>query len=249
VNRSAKFRPSALPAGIQETLSRGENSLGRQNPHGKPTESNRHGLGANIPVGGNRHGLIEYGTGRRSVFLGIAGGSLFPAPSPSPGRNPGGTHVEGVSFLAYEGEGLLLSGLQRRLSGKDRLPGYVVALYLPDGRTPASALGPVREVGVQLLLEIPGPEFGRREEIHPQRSTGRPFTASGTSRQHQPPTRTSSRYRYALTYRPGRGTGSRSNGKPLVLVEGDDFAAAYFSIWLGKKPIDEDLKNELSEGG
>ncbi len=42
--------------------------------------------------------------------------------------------------------------------------------------------------------------------------------------------------RYALTYIPGEGTTLALNGEPLVTIEGADFAAAYFSIWLGDTP-------------
>jgi len=51
--------------------------------------------------------------------------------------------------------------------------------------------------------------------------------------------------RYALTYRPGRGTELSLNGTPLGRIEGDDFAAAVFSIWLGPDPIDTDFRDAL----
>jgi len=51
--------------------------------------------------------------------------------------------------------------------------------------------------------------------------------------------------RYALTYLPGVGTELALNGTPLGTVEGADFAAAYFAIWLGPKPISESLKSQL----
>ena len=51
--------------------------------------------------------------------------------------------------------------------------------------------------------------------------------------------------RYALTYQPGKGTELSFNGEPLVTIEGADFAAAYFSIWLGHKPLDDNLKKAL----
>ena len=54
--------------------------------------------------------------------------------------------------------------------------------------------------------------------------------------------------RYALTYLPGRGTELSLNGSPLTVIEGADFAAAYFGIWLGRRPIDEKLKRELLKG-
>jgi hypothetical protein len=51
--------------------------------------------------------------------------------------------------------------------------------------------------------------------------------------------------RYALTYIPGSGTELSFNGSPLVVIDGADFAAAYFSIWLGKRPLDPGLKDKL----
>lgn len=51
--------------------------------------------------------------------------------------------------------------------------------------------------------------------------------------------------RYTLTYVPGKGTTLRLNGKPLVTVEGADFAAAYFRIWLGEDPISPQLRDLL----
>lgn len=51
--------------------------------------------------------------------------------------------------------------------------------------------------------------------------------------------------RYTLTYVPGKGTTLRLNGNPLVTVEGADFAAAYFRIWLGEDPISPQLRDLL----
>jgi len=51
--------------------------------------------------------------------------------------------------------------------------------------------------------------------------------------------------RYALTYAPGKGTTLSLNGNPLGTIEGPDFAAAYFSIWLGAKPISDTMRDEL----
>lgn len=51
--------------------------------------------------------------------------------------------------------------------------------------------------------------------------------------------------RYRLTYAPGTGTELALNGKPLITIEGADFAEAYFGIWLGEKPLDVGLRDEL----
>lgn len=51
--------------------------------------------------------------------------------------------------------------------------------------------------------------------------------------------------RYALTYIPGIGTELSLNGEAKGTIQGADFAAALFSIWLGSKPIDNKLKKQL----
>lgn len=50
---------------------------------------------------------------------------------------------------------------------------------------------------------------------------------------------------YTLTYVPGKGTTLRLNGSPLVTIPGQDFAAAYFRIWLGDDPISESMRDAL----
>ena len=51
--------------------------------------------------------------------------------------------------------------------------------------------------------------------------------------------------RYSLTYIPGRGTELALNGEPKGIIEGTEFAAAVFSIWLGSKPINNSFKNQI----
>ncbi|MBK9111219.1 MAG: chalcone isomerase family protein [Nitrospira sp.] len=55
--------------------------------------------------------------------------------------------------------------------------------------------------------------------------------------------------RYGLTYLPGVGTELALNGERKGIVEGADFAAAYFAIWLGPDPINEALKEGLTWTG
>lgn len=50
---------------------------------------------------------------------------------------------------------------------------------------------------------------------------------------------------YGLTYTPGVGTELALNGVVKGTVEGADFAAAYFAIWLGPNPVNEALKLRL----
>lgn len=54
--------------------------------------------------------------------------------------------------------------------------------------------------------------------------------------------------RYTLSYVPGVGTELFLNNEALVTIPGADFAKAYFSIWLGSRPLDEALKRRLLGG-
>ena len=51
--------------------------------------------------------------------------------------------------------------------------------------------------------------------------------------------------RISLTYVPGKGTAVAIQGSDKGTISGDDFAEALFSVWLGTRPIQEDVKNDL----
>ncbi|HEY6910607.1 MAG TPA: chalcone isomerase family protein [Myxococcales bacterium] len=48
-----------------------------------------------------------------------------------------------------------------------------------------------------------------------------------------------------ITYAPGRGTFIKAGGGEEITVPGKDFADALFSVWLGKQPVDDELKREM----
>jgi hypothetical protein len=51
--------------------------------------------------------------------------------------------------------------------------------------------------------------------------------------------------RYSLTYIPGRGTELALNGEPIGMIQGADFAAAIYAMWLGEKPMNKSFKRQL----
>jgi hypothetical protein len=108
------------------------------------------------------------------------------------------------------------AGVLRRFVWK----GYAAALYLEEGAAPETVLSDTpKRLELEYFRSIKGPDFGEAaDEVLAN---------------------------YALTYVPRRGTELSYNGKPLVLIEGADFASAYFAIWLGRNPIDKDLKKQL----
>jgi hypothetical protein len=127
---------------------------------------------------------------------------------------------------------------------------YVAALYLPDGIKPSEALSDIpKRLELSYLVSIPGPDFGKGAEPILERN----LTVDELKRLRSRIDRINSVYRdvkptdrYALTYQPGKGTELSFNGIPLVTIEGADFAAAYFGIWLGKEPIDEKMRDRLT---
>lgn len=50
---------------------------------------------------------------------------------------------------------------------------------------------------------------------------------------------------YAITYIPGEGTELAFNGERKGIIEGADFAAAYFKIWLGDNAPRPDVRDKL----
>jgi hypothetical protein len=130
---------------------------------------------------------------------------------------------------------------------------YVAALYLPENSSPNDALADIpKRLEISYLVSIPGPDFGKGAEAILERNNSPDVLARLQSRIDQ----LNAVYRdvkpgdrYALTYVPGQGTELSYNGRPLITIEGADFAAAYFGIWLGKDPIDQEMRNRLINDG
>ena len=159
--------------------------------------------------------------------------------------------VEGVRFL----EEVEWGGADLRLNGVGLLryrvfiKGYVAALYLGDRIAPERALADVpRRLEIEYFWAIPADAFARA-------------TVEGISRNVDPETFEGLRERidalnrlyddvepgdrYSLTYVPGLGTELALNGMPLGRIEGADFSAALFAIWIGDRALDDSLRERL----
>ena len=129
---------------------------------------------------------------------------------------------------------------------------YVAALYLPEGVRAEDVLADLpKRLEISYLVSIKGPDFDKGAAPVLERNQ----TPAELARLMVRLDRINAAYqdvkpgdRYALTYLPGRGTELALNGTPLIVIEGADFAAAYFGIWLGREPIDEKLKRDLLKG-
>jgi len=126
---------------------------------------------------------------------------------------------------------------------------YVAALYLGEGVGSDVVLTDVpKRLELHYFWEIAGPDFGKAAD---KILAGN--VSAETLQSLQPRlVRLHALYetvkpgdRYSLTYIPGRGTELALNGISKGTIEGADFAAAYFAIWLGQKPIDRSLRDQL----
>ena len=162
-----------------------------------------------------------------------------------------GTTISGVSFEPSK----QIDDVQLSLRGAGVLTylvfidAYAGALYMPDGVSSKNVLADVpKHLEISYFHPISGDKFG-------------PATLEGISRNIESKNLEillsridyhNSLYedvvpgdRYSLTYIPGKGTQLALNGVPKGVIEGADFAAAIFSIWLGRSPADRKFKQAL----
>jgi hypothetical protein len=164
---------------------------------------------------------------------------------------PNAVTVEGVefkrelrvndAFLALRGYGLL-----RYLVF---VKAYVAAFYLPESVRSEDALTDVpKHLEIEYFHPIVAQDFAKATSASISQNTSL-ATYQGLKPKVED---LNALYRdvapgdrYALTYTPGKGTTLSWNGQPLGTVEGREFAAALFGIWLGSSPLDSNLKRLL----
>lgn len=126
---------------------------------------------------------------------------------------------------------------------------YVAALYMGAGVVTDDPLADVpKRLELSYFWSIDGEDFGPAGESILERN----FDAGAIARLRPQLDAIDKLYedikpgdRYSLTYIPGVGTELALNGKPKGVVEGAEFAAKYFAIWLGSSPLDASLKEQL----
>lgn len=129
------------------------------------------------------------------------------------------------------------------------IKGYVAALYLGEGAAATDVLKDVpKRLELHYFYSIKGSDFGKAAD----QILGNNLGAEAVQRLRPRLDRLHALYedvqpgsRYSLTYIPGKGTELALDNVLKGTIEGADFAAAYFSIWLGDKPIDVSLRDQL----
>ena len=133
---------------------------------------------------------------------------------------------------------------------KGLIRGFAAALYLEPERPATRALEDVaKRLELSYFVPIPGRLFGPAGKGALKKGLSRAAFADVKGRVRQIDRAyvdVKAGDRYSLTYRPGEGTELAINGRPLTVVDGADFASAYFAIWLGPAAIDRKLRRQLT---
>ena len=126
---------------------------------------------------------------------------------------------------------------------------YVGAFYLEEGSSVDNFMSDTaKRIELEYLRSIKGKDFGPATD----KMIAKNVDAETLKRLRPQIDYHNSLYedvkpgdRYSLTYIPDRGTELALNGQPKGLIEGADFAAAVFSIWLGPRPINKSFKKQI----
>ena len=167
-----------------------------------------------------------------------------------------GRECKGVSFpeqMQSDGVVLKLNGLGLRQATIFRVNVYVAALYVTqmskDANTILKSDAP-KELILQFVRDVDGSDLnkGWQEGFENNARSELPALKERieTFKGFMSDAKTGEQLR--LAYKPGAGVRVQVNKAVKGTIEGDDFARALFSIWLGANPPNEDLKAGLLGG-
>jgi hypothetical protein len=159
--------------------------------------------------------------------------------------------VEGIVF----NDEYLLTGEKLQIRGYSVLnymlviKAYAGALYLRSQTTPDQALSDIpRILELYYFHKISAQDFrDSTTEMIKKNTSPDEFSGiksqldqfNGLYRDVNPGDR------YRAEYIPGKGTTLYLNGRALGSINGREFSRAFFSIWIGKNPIDKKFRDQL----
>ena len=163
----------------------------------------------------------------------------------------GAVNVAGVNMdktVTLEGHPAVLVGAGL-LRYRTVFKGYVAGLYLERGHGAEDVFTDIpKRLEIEYFHAIPAQGFIDATQLGLVNNLSREQLASIQNRANtlyalyrdvKP------KDRYAFTYIPGVGSRIALNNKVLGTISGLDFANAFFSIWLGRNPLDQKLKQAL----
>ena len=163
---------------------------------------------------------------------------------------------DGVTFeerVTVDGKNLLLNGrlgLRVRKILLVSVKVYVIGLYLEtlstDGRAILAA-DRIKRVDLVVRRDLSGADVSNAiaEAMNDANPTRKDSLAPRIASFQKLFPNVATGERISLTYLPGKGTAVAIQGSDKGTISGDDFAEALFSVWLGARPIQEDVKNDL----
>jgi chalcone isomerase-like protein len=191
-----------------------------------------------------------YGNGammKRNILLVLI--SMIAVLSVKPAR---AKDCKGVSFpdsLQLDGRALTLNGLGLRQATMLKVNVYVAALYVTKPSADANALlgsSAPKQLILQFVRNVSAAELNKAwEEGFDKRLA--PFKSHlETLKGWMADMKTGQRLTFV--HRPGSGLEVDVNGAAKGTIKGDEFAKAFFSIWLGANTPNPDLKSGLLGG-
>lgn len=157
--------------------------------------------------------------------------------------------------IDVEGNRLVLNGMGAREATVFNVDVYVAGLYLPERtRDAASVLDQMRvmRMSLELVRDV------ERGEMNEAIREGFQRNAGGRLEALRPRIAELERLipdlgegdKISFTFRPDAGgvLAVHVNGRLVGRIEGEDFARAFFSIWLGNRPPNAELKRGLLGG-
>lgn len=188
--------------------------------------------------------LVRHVSRGSAIAAVVAIGALLP-------QGTRAAQLAGVSFperVEVHGVSLDLRGIGL-LRYRVLFKGYVAALYLPAATPAAKVLEDTpKRLEIHYFWSIPARAFGDAANALLARNFPPEVLQPLRERielLHRCYEDVKPGDRYALTYIPSVGTELALNGVVRCRIPGADFATAYFAIWLGRHPIDADLKQAL----
>jgi hypothetical protein len=156
--------------------------------------------------------------------------------------------VRAPDTITAGGKELKLNGLGLRKKAFFKV--YVAALYLESTTKDASAIlaaDTVRRVEMTMLRDL-----GKEKIVEAVQEGFKKNSGEGLAKLQERLARFTAAIpdlkegeKLTLMYVPGTGTSVAGGAAGSMTVEGKDFADALFSVWLGKEPVSESLRDGM----
>jgi hypothetical protein len=167
-----------------------------------------------------------------------------------------GKECKGVNFpeqMQVDGNSLVLNGIGLRQATAFKVNVYVAALYVGKPSTEPNAIlesAIPKELILQFVRDVSAADlskgwnegFEKNAKAQSAALKERIATLDGWM------TDMKSGQRLTFAYKPGTGVQVDVNGAVKGILKGDDFAKAFFSIWLGADPPNPEIKTGLLGG-